>query len=94
MHSATYFVAPTIHNQTQICLTISKTVKEGVYAIPMGIIHGNSIEYSVRLRYFMAYDDLDTAVVRVFDISRTRLSDYGDFHCCLDFAILFLAEDF
>jgi hypothetical protein len=72
---------------------IKKIVKGGVYAITMGIIHGNNTEYGFRFRHLVAYDDLDTAVVRFLYLRRTKLSDYGDFHCCLDFAVLFLAED-
>ena len=94
MSNATYLVAPTIHNGTQKCLTKLRTDKEGVYAITMGIVHGNSFEYSVRLYHLLAYDNLDLTPLWFFNICRTRFSDYGDLHSCLDLEVIFLAENF
>ena len=94
MSNATYFVAPTIHNGTQKCLTKLRTDKDGVYAITMGIVHGNSFEHSFRLYHFLAYDNLDLTPLRIFSVCWTRFSDYSDLHSSLDLEILFLEENF
>ena len=91
---ATYFVADTIHSKTQRCLTISRTKKEGVYAISMGIIHGNNFKHGLRVCHFVASNNLGLTTIWVCGIGESRISDHLYFYSNLDPAFLSVAADF
>ena len=90
---ATYFVAVTLHTETQRSLTCSRTKKEGVYAISMGIIHGNIFEHGLRLCHFVAFNNLGVTNLRFCGLGGARVPDHLHFYSHLDPAFLPVAAN-
>jgi len=90
---ATYFVAVTRHTETQRSLTCSRTKKEGVYAISMGIIHGNVFEHGLRLCHFVAFNNLGVTNLRLCGLGGARVPDHLHFYSHLDPAFLPVAAN-
>ena len=63
MGDATYFVTRTLHTKIQRYLTNNRTKKEGVYAISMGIIHGNIFEHVLRVCHLVVINNLDSTSI-------------------------------
>ena len=91
---ATYIVTHTIHTKTQRLPTSGRKKKEGVYAISMGIIHGNNFEHSLRVCHFVASNNLGLTAIWVCGIGESGLSDHLHFYCNLDPAFLRVAAHF
>jgi hypothetical protein len=68
--------------------------KEGVYAISMGIIHGNVFEHSLRVCHFVAAHNLGSTTVRFCHIGRARLSDHVYFYGYIDSSLVSVAAYF
>jgi hypothetical protein len=89
----TYFVAVTLHTKNHRSLTSSRKKKEGVYAIAMGIIHGNVFEHGLRVCPFVACNNLGFTNVRFCGIRGARVPDHLHFYSYLDPAFLPVAEN-
>jgi hypothetical protein len=60
----------------------------------MGIIHGNVFEHSLRVCYFVAFNNLGSTTLRFCDIGWARLSDHVHFYGYIDSSLLSVAAYF
>ena len=89
----TYFVARPIQTKIHRGLRAKETNKEGVYAISMGIIHGNVFEHGLRVCHFVACNNLGFTNLRLCGIGGARVPDYLHFYSDLDPAFLPVAAN-
>ena len=90
---ATYCVAVTRHTETHRSLTSSRTKKEGVYSIAMGLIHGNVFEHGLRVCHFLACNNLGFTNLRLCGIGGARVPDHLHFYSDLGPAFLPVAAN-
>ena len=89
----TYCVAEPIQTKNHRSLRAKETKKEGVYAISMGIIHGNVFEHGLRLCHFVAFNNLGVTNLRLCGIGGARVPDHLHFYSDLDPAVLPVAAN-